>query len=127
MMAPGASARKVEERKMVGNIRGCAPHLLPLGVEVFEGLAPGAYGFLQKPQRRSKERRFMENVGEEEQVDAVGARTRTKGPWDDNGCAARSRETADGGRLRTGNHRCMVCRGIRGRKGAEPKGLVAAP
>ncbi|KAK3273355.1 hypothetical protein CYMTET_18405 [Cymbomonas tetramitiformis] len=73
MMAPGAAAKKVEESKVAtyGDVR--PHHFIPYGVEVYSGLMPRAYGFLQKTQRRFRERRYMEvNAEGGEQVDGNG-------------------------------------------------------
>ncbi|KAK3236266.1 hypothetical protein CYMTET_53585, partial [Cymbomonas tetramitiformis] len=73
MMAPGAAAKKVEESKVAtyGDVR--PHHFIPFGVEVYGGLGPAAYGFLQKTQRRFRERRYMEaNAEGGEQVDGNG-------------------------------------------------------
>ncbi|KAK3239200.1 hypothetical protein CYMTET_50851 [Cymbomonas tetramitiformis] len=73
MMAPGAAAKKVEESKVAtyGDVR--PHHFIPFGVEVYGGLGPAAYGFLQKMQRCFRERRYMEeNVEGGEQVDGDG-------------------------------------------------------
>ncbi|KAK3243337.1 hypothetical protein CYMTET_47007 [Cymbomonas tetramitiformis] len=109
MRAPGAVARQVEDSKVAtcGEVR---PHpFAQFGMEVYGGLEPVAYEFLQKIRQRFRERWYREeNVDGGEQIDADGDQ-------DEN----RDEEAAHGGRGKTQSERWIMPRKMDLRAGAE--------